>query len=207
MFGSHPTTRRLAGVALALLCLGAGRASADGYFGMAGGAIVPYSGSTGWTVLMEMGTDWTSQHVRVGGELVFADMDRNINLAAIGGGVAVVNMRTYEARFVTRYVMFPGKITPYVGVGAGLIVVDLDDNGLRQAVGVPGLVRSSGQVGFGGGVDGHIGLEIPLFSKNLNLFGEGRAKYNWEFTNNLSPVAGPDNYNGFSAVMGIRGRY
>lgn len=207
MPGGKPGRRGATALALLLLFFAAKPGAAEKYFGAAGGAIVPYSGDTGWTVLLEAGSDWTSDHVRVGGEAVFSQFKRAVDLSAVGGGNPEVTMRTYELRFVTRYVMFPDKLTPYFGVGGGLILIDLDDGELQSLFGAAGSLRNTGKLGIGGGVDGQIGLELPLFTKDLNLFGEARAKYNWEFTHNLAPEVGPNNYNGISAVLGIRGRY
>lgn len=201
------TARAIFLLALGIASTSAPVAHADKYFGVAGGAFVPYAGDTGWTALMEMGSDWTSKYVRVGGELVYADLDRTIDYTPVGGPRFQATLRTYEARFVTRYVMFPGRVTPYVGVSAGLMVVQIDDGSVAGTVLVPGVLGTDDRWGFGGGLGGHVGIEIPLFSKALNLFGEARANYQWEFTDNLSPIAESDDFSGFSGVAGIRARF
>jgi hypothetical protein len=207
MSAATRAVRSIAVLALALAWWSAPAARADKYFGVAGGAFVPYEGDTGWTALMESGSDWTSKYVRVGGELVFSDLERTIDYTAVGGPRFQGTMRTYEARFVTRYVMFPGRVTPYVGVSAGLIVVQIDDGSVAGTAVIPGVFGTDDRWGFGGGLGGHIGLEIPLFSKALNLFGEARADYQWEFTDNLAPIAGSSDFSGFSGIAGIRARF
>jgi hypothetical protein len=192
---------------LVAVLLAAAPARADMYFGGAGGASVPLEGDTGWTVLLEMGTDWTSDHVRVGGEAIFSTHDKTIDASALGGSRFEFAIRTYELRFVTRYVMFPGRPTPYIGVGGGLVVVDTGDLSASSLGTLSPLLLRLGEVGVGGGLDGQIGLELPLFSKDLNLFAEGRAKYNWDFSSDLAPFVNEDDTSGYSGILGVRARY
>ena len=198
--------RTLAGVLLAAL-LAAAPARAEMYFGGAGGAFVPLEGSTGWTVLLELGTDWSSEHIRVGGEAIFSSLEKTLDTSAFGGSRFDLAIRTYELRFVTRYVMFPGRLSPYIGVGGGFVVTDTDDVPLAAFGSLAPLWLARGEIAFGGGLDGQVGLELPLFSKDLNLFAEGRAKYNWELTGNPSPFVREDDTSGFSAIAGVRARY
>lgn len=199
---------RLAALLGALAVL-AGPASAEKYFGAAGGAFVPYSGEIGWTVLMEMGADLPNPHFRLGGELVFATQNTDVNPAEYGAasGSVETTLRIYQLNLVGRYMLFPGKLSPYLGATGGFSVLELDDANLVSAVGNTALLSSTSGLGISGGLGGLIGLEVPMFSRDLNLFVEGRADYSWEFTDNLSPVSGPDDFNGVSVVLGMRGRF
>ncbi len=199
----------LAWVLLAALVLLTQPAGAEKYLGAAGGAFVPYAGDVGWTVLLEMGADLPSPHFRLGGEAVFATESRDVNLATFGVGTGSVEttIRVYQLNLVGRYLLFPGRFSPYIGATGGFSVVELDDSDLYAAVGNPAILPSTNGVGFAGGVGGLIGIETPMFSRDLNLFLEGRADYGWEITDNLSPVAGQDDFNGISVVLGLRGRF
>jgi len=191
--------------------IGLGSAQADDlyYGGAGGGAFVPWSGNTGWTLMGEFGTDWSSPHVRVGGEVVFSDSSEDAWLGYPNRLEAKVGIRTYQANFVTRYMLFPGSFSPYVGVGAGFSVIDVDDQRFKQAVNPNTLyfVRGNSGVGVGGGVLGLVGLELPLGSQNVNFFAEGRASYIWELTNALEPLVGSNNFSGFSGLVGMRLRW
>jgi hypothetical protein len=208
---SMPLVSRPAPLAalLGALVVLASPAAADKYFGAAGGGFVPYSGEIGWTVLMEMGGDLPNEHFRLGGELLFATQNTDVNVAAYGAGTGSVEttLRIYQLNLVGRYILFPGKLSPYLGATGGFSVLELDDANLVAAVGNTALLSSTSGLGISGGLGGLIGLEVPMFSRDLNLFVEGRADYSWEFTGNLAPVAGPSDFNGVSIVLGMRGRF
>ena len=195
---------------------GSGSAEAEDlyYAGAAGGAFVPWSGETGWTVMGEFGTDWSSPHVRVGGEFVFSDSNRDAQLGYPSRIGTSIGIRTYQLNFVTRYVMFPGRFTPYIGVGGGFSVIDVDDRTYRALLNpalppadLALLARDNSSVGIGGGVLGLVGLELPVGSKNVNLYAEGRASYIWELTSSHEPVASSQNYSGFTGAVGVRLRW
>ncbi|MBW2232778.1 MAG: outer membrane beta-barrel protein [Deltaproteobacteria bacterium] len=198
---------RRAFAAIALSWLAASPTLAETYVGAGVGVLVPYEGGTGWTLMGEIGTDWTNKWVRVGAEFVFSNLDQGADLTSVGLPPVEVRLRTYELNFVTRYVMFPGRISPYLGVGGGFIFIDVDDGKLKQALGVPPIFQSGSTTGIGGGLLGLVGLEIPLFSKSMNLFAEARVDYYWEFTSNLKPLIDEKNYNGFSGIGGLRMRF
>jgi hypothetical protein len=69
------------------------------------------------------------------------------------------------------------------------------------------LARNNSNVGVGGGLLGLVGLELPMFSKNVNLYAEGRASYIWELTSNLDPILESKNFSGFSGIVGLRMRF
>jgi hypothetical protein len=202
---------RLAHRAILLVCLlaSAGPASADKYFGGAGGAFVPYAGEIGWTVLLEMGGELRDEHFRLGGEVAFQTDSRDFDLAAYGAGAGSVEatIRVYQLNLVGRYVLRPGRFTPYVGIIGGFSIVELDDAALFAAVSNPAVLPSTSGAGVAGGVGGLIGIETPIASRDLNLFFEGRAGYEWQINDNLAPVIDDEDFNGFSAVMGIRARF
>jgi hypothetical protein len=198
---------RRAFAAVAIGWLAASPSLADTYVGASAGAVVPYEGGVGWTMMAEIGTDWTNKWVRVGGEFVFSNLDQDADLSSIGVAPVKLGLRTYELNFVTRYVMFPGHISPYIGVGGGFIFIDVDDGDLKRALGVPPIFQSGSTTGIGGGLLGLVGLEIPLFSESINIFAEGRVDYYWELTNNLKPLIDEKNYNGFSGIVGLRMRF
>ena len=215
----RPSARRIRlALATSLLASWASLASAEEvdlyYAGAGGGAFVPWSGETSWTVMGEFGTDWSSPHVRVGGEFVFTDSSKQASLGFANPVGADVGIRTYQLNFVTRYVMFPGRFTPYIGVGGGFSVIDVDDASFKALLNpaLPPaaaalLARGNSSVGIGGGVLGLVGLELPVGSQNVNLFAEGRASYIWELTSGLEPVASPENFSGFTGAVGIRLRW
>jgi len=210
----RPSARRLRrALAISLVASWTALASAsaeDLYYASAGGgAFVPWSGEVGWTVMGEFGTDWSSPYVRVGGEFIFTDSSRDAWLGYANRLAANVGIRTYQLNFVTRYVMFPGKFTPYIGVGGGFSVIDVDDARFRAALNpaAPYLARDNSSVGIGGGVLGLVGLELPVGSQNVNLFAEARANYIWELTSSLDPVAVSNNFSGFTGAFGLRMRW
>jgi hypothetical protein len=198
---------RAALAAIALGFLAASPAAAETYVGASGGAMVPYEGGVGWTLVGEIGTDWASKWFRLGAEFVFSDLDQPANLTWVGLPSVTVEMRTYEINFIGRYVLFPGHITPYVGAGGGFILVDVNDSALQRALGVPLIFQTGSSTGIGGGLLGLVGLEIPLFSKAINVYVEARADYYWEFTDNLKPLIDEKNYSGFSGIGGLRVRF
>jgi hypothetical protein len=183
--------------------------TADTYLGAAGGAFVSYAGDVGWTVMLEMGADLPNPHFRLGGEVAFATDDPDFDLAAYGAGTGTVEatLRFYQLDLVGRFVLFPGRLSPYVGVRGGFAVVDFIDGNLVAAVGNPAIVPANTGVGVTGGVGGLVGIEMPMYSRELNLFLEGRADYEWELTDALRPVLGPDDWSGISVVLGLRARF
>jgi hypothetical protein len=198
---------RRGGLVVLFSLLTASGAAADTYVGAGGGAVVPWSGDVGWSVMGEIGTDLSSEYFRLGGEFSYSSYDQSLDYRLLGLGQIPIEMRTYELRLVTRYVLFPGKLTPYIGGGGHLALIDANDWKVRALVRNPFLVRSGSSLGFGGGLLGLVGLELPLFTKQLNLFAEGRVAYTWEITSNLGPGIGPDNFSGFQGIAGIRARF
>jgi hypothetical protein len=198
---------RSVGVLLLAASLGAGSASAETYVGGAGGAAISWSGDVGWSVLGEIGTDWSSKYFRIGGEFAYSNYDQNVDYRLAGFGEIPIELRTYEVRLIMRYVLFPGKLTPYIGFGGELALIDLDDTMVKARIVNPLLLRGDNKLGFGGGVLGLVGLEMPLFTKRVNLFAEARVQYTWEITSNLDPVVDPTNFSGLHGLAGLRVRF
>lgn len=206
---SSGARRRVLVSLLALCAIHAGSAHAELYAAAGGGVMVPWSGETGWTLVGEFGTDWTNEHVRVGGEFVFSDSAKSAPLGYPSRLSTDVAIKVYQLNFMTRYMMFPGKLSPYIGVGGGFSVIDVDDSFFKGAINpaLVSLARNNSNVGIGGGLLGLVGLELPMFSKNVNLYAEGRASYIWELTSNLDPILESKNFSGFSGIVGLRMRF
>jgi len=192
------------GLVLALAAVGVG--NADTYVGAGAGALVPYEGKTGYTFLGEIGGRYWSKYFRLGGEFQYTRLDHHVDLGALGAGSIAADIRTYELRALLRFFFRPDRISPYLGGGGGFAVMDVDDSSLRRALGGVSPLGSS-DVAVGGGLIGLAGIEIPLFSKHVNLFAEARVDYTWEFTSNLEPLIGPKSYSGFTGIGGLRTRF
>jgi hypothetical protein len=185
-------------------------ASADLYYGAGGGLSVPYDGQVGWSVVGEIGGDIFSKHFRLGGDFQFIDQQRELDLRGVGFGRYDVALRSYEIRALFRFMFNPGKLTPYVGGGGGVSIIDFNHPGLTSelsGLGVPDVLISDSTVGIGAGLLVLAGIEWPIMTKAVNLYGEARAGYTWEVTDNLKGLLTNGSFSGFQAIFGLRMRY
>jgi len=199
----------LLGTVLIVLAVAA-PASAELYYGGGGGLSVPYDGQVGWSVVGEIGGDVFSDHFRLGGDFQFIDQQRELDLRGAGFGRYDVALRSYEIRALVRFMFNPGKLTPYIGGGGGVSIIDFDHPGLTSdlgGLGVPDFLISDSTVGIGAGLLFLVGIEWPVMTKAMNLYAEGRAGYTWEVTDNLNGLLNNGNYSGFQAIFGLRMRY
>ena len=111
---------------------------------------------------------------------------------------------TYDLRAVFRFVFNPGGLNPYLGFGAGLKLISLDDRALKRAAGVPDSLASTKSYGVSGGLLGLLGLEFPVIGDSFMIFAEARADYAWEFTDGVSGILNNGHAGAFTGMGGLR---
>ena len=127
-------------LASALLSLGAAaESSAEIFIGVGGGALLPWEGDTGYSVMGEFGGNIVTERLRLGVEFEYEDYDVDVGLADLGLPDATLAIRSYDLRAMLRFVLFPKRITPYLGVGGGFTLLEVDDENLGAFSAMAGL--------------------------------------------------------------------
>ena len=176
--------------AVLFLTAGAGPAVADSYFGVAGGAFVPYKGQVGWSVLGEFGGPmWGSRHFRGSTEFEFRRYQAGPEDTVIN---EQVNIDSYNLRLLGRFIFAPKKFTPYIGGGGGMTVIDAEATAINRA-----------EISFGLSVLGLVGIEAPIVRDRLTIYAETRFGYTWALTGQLQHV-NQSGFDGFTGVGGLR---
>jgi len=192
-------------VTLGMMLLGAvAPATADVIISAGAGVSVPYDGDIGYSVLGSIGSTIFSDYTRLEAEFEYREVDRTVDLSSAGLGRVDLPIRNYDLRGIFRFVFRPDSWSPYVGVGAGIKLLSVDDRALKRALGLPSQLANSKTYGVSFGLLGLLGIEVPLFSEHFKLFGEARADYSWEMTDGVGSVVGDTNAGAFSAVGGLR---
>lgn len=190
----------LAWTALTALLLAAAPASGDGHMAVQAGGFVPWQGDAGPSFLLQMLGSNASAKARFGGEFEYRRFDSKII------GVSDVDVESFVVRAVWQQHFVPdGPITPYIGLGLGLAVNDVDDHKVDRVKGRN--VRSS----TGAGPDGvfMLGIQAKLPGVDyLSVYGEGRVGFTVDIIGrNDESGLESENLGGASGSAGLRFRF
>lgn len=186
--------RRWCVAAVALLLWGVALpAQADLHISGGVGGLVPWRGEVGHSSIGQVLGSIFSERLRIGGEVEYSSYQTDTV------GLDDVGVTSYNGRAIVQFVPFPTTLSPYLGLGAGLNVVELDDDRLDR-------VHSSVDkkaIGVGIGGIGFAGVHVPLGTR-LSLFGEARAGVSFNANDELDQALGSDRLGGFSGMAGMR---
>jgi hypothetical protein len=191
---------RLAFVALTAVLLVGAPASGDGHLAMQAGGFVPWQGDAGYSLLLQLLGSNASAKARFGGELEFRSFDSKII------GVSDVDVDSYVIRALWQQHFLPdGPVTPYIGLGLGVAINDVDDHKVDRVKGRN--VRSS----TGAGPDGvfMLGIQAKVPGVDyLSIYGEGRVGFTVDFiARNDESGLETENLGGASGSAGLRFRF
>jgi hypothetical protein len=174
----------------AVLSTAATAAHADRYFGVGGGVAIPYDGKVGWSVLAETGRPWFgSKYFRGSTEFEFR---RQEAADADTSATSDIPLDEYHLRLMGRFFFAPGKLTPYLGGGAGLSLLHAEST-----------ATTSSEIGLGVGVIGLAGVEMPIAGPRVSLYAETRFGYTWDVTGDFSNLQN-GGFDGFTGIGGLR---
>lgn len=152
-------------LALAAL-LAATPASADGFMSAQVGVFAPWSGDPGVMTSVQLLGSGASGRSRWGGEFEFRNFDTKVQ------GVRNVDVDAFVLHAMWQYHFRPeAMVTPYIGIGLGVIVTSMDHDKVNDAIG------SNQQDRIGGGFDGValLGLSANIpGAEYIAVFIEGR---------------------------------
>lgn len=192
MFAPSFTTAALL-LALAL----PGAASAQMHLAVGAGALEPWDGDTGYSVLGQVLGSSFGDHLRLGVEVEYRDYEVEIL------GLDDVQLQSYGLRGVAQLVLFPDSISPYVGVAYGFQLIEVDDERIDRAFASAGVDVDPLGVGTGG--LGFVGVQVPVGP--LLLFAEGRASIATEIGDDFDDLLKDDQLSGVSGLAGLRLRF
>lgn len=184
---------RFAGLLFALVLPGV--AGAQMHLGVGAGALEPWEGDTGYSVVGQLMGSAFSDHFRLGVEFEYQSYDTEIL------GLTDIEVDSYDLRALVQLVLFPKKISPYIGIAYGFNLIEVDDDRLDDAFGAAGVDVET--FGFGTGGVGFLGLRVPL-GEHLALFAEGRAGIATELTDAFDDEFEPKNLSGYSGMAGVQ---
>jgi len=185
----------------AALLLLSGTATAGGHMSLQAGGFVPFQGDAGPTVLLQLLGSNASAKARFGGEFEYRGFDSTIM------GVRNVDVDSYAIRAVWQQHFMPdAPVTPYIGLGIGVSINDVDASKVDRAYGRN--VRHA----TGAGPDGVFMLGIQAKIPGLDfmsIFGEGRVGFSYDFSGRAdkSATVETENFGGASGSGGIRFRF
>jgi hypothetical protein len=185
--------------ALAAL-LPAAPAAAAGYLSAQVGGFAPWSGDAGVMTTIQMLGSNASGRSRWGGEFEYREFDTKI------AGVHGVGVNSYLLRGMWQYHFRPDAVaTPYIGLGAALVITSLDDAKVDDAKGFNAID------GVGAGLDGvfllGISVKVPR-AEYLSLFAEGRVGLAFDATGRGSRSGvSVESVGGGSGSAGLRFRF
>lgn len=163
------------------------------------GVFLPWDGSRGYDVSGMFHRGFGSDRFWVGGEFEYrrfeADLKQDFR----------PDYDTFALRFQFQYHPFPKAIvSPYVGVGVGFLIHDVDDD---RASGIPGdKLRSD--VSGGLTLLGLAGVEVPVpFVPWLQAFGEARIGNASDVWKRKGGNYQTDQVGGFTGMGGLRVRF
>lgn len=151
--------------ALAAL-LGSGPAAADGFMSAQVGVFAPWSGDPGVMTSVQLLGSGASGRSRWGGEFEFRNFDTKVQ------GVSNVDVDAFVLHAMWQYHFRPeARVTPYIGLGLGIIVTSMDHDKVNDAIG------NNEQDRIGGGFDGlallGVSANVPG-ADYISVFIEGR---------------------------------
>jgi hypothetical protein len=175
-------------------------ARAEGFLAMQGGAFFPWQGDTGHSLALQMLGANHSGRSRWGAEFEYRDFESRI------ADVPDIDVETYLLRAMWQHHFRPDDlITPYIGLGLGLAISNVDHQAVDLAKGRN--LRGS----TGAGLDGLflLGLSISPYDLDyLSFYAEGRVGFGVDVTGkNASSDTIVENLGGASANAGLRFRF
>lgn len=193
------TRSRIAALIGALAAfLVAGPASADGHMAAQVGGFAPWSGDAGVMTSVQLLGSNASGRSRWGGEFEYREFDTKIQ------GVSDVGVSSYLLRAMWQYHFRPDALaTPYVGLGLGVTINDVDNDKVNEALGY----HARDEVGAG--LDGVFllgaSLNIPG-AEYMSIFAEGRLGLAFDASGGNGDVE-VENVGGASGSAGLRFRF
>jgi hypothetical protein len=180
--------------------LAAGPVSAGGHVGVQVGGFAPWSGDAGvMTAIQILGSN-TSGRSRWGGEFEVREFDSKIS------GVNDVDVESYLLRGMWQYHFRPDdRVTPYVGVGLGVVISVVDDDK------IDGFYGFNARDSVGAGLDGvfllGVSMNIPG-AEYMSIFAEGRLGLAFDVAGDgSSDDVSVENVGGGSGSAGVRFRF
>lgn len=188
-------TSRFTGLLLALAVVLPGVAAAEMHLGAGVGALEPWRGDTGYSVVGQLMGSAFSDHVRLGVEFEYQSYETEIL------GLAGIDVNSYSLRGVAQFVLLPEKISPYLGIAYGFNLIEVDDDRVDAAFAASGVDVDAFGVGTGGLL--FLGLQVPL-AEHFALFAEGRAGIATELTDAFDHQVKSKNLSGYTGMAGVR---
>jgi hypothetical protein len=185
---------------LAAAVLAAAPAAADGHLAVQGGGFVPWQGDAGPSFLLQLLGSNARARARFGGELEFRTFDSQII------GVSDVDVEAYVIRAVWQQHFVPdAPVTPYLGLGLGVAINDVDDRKVDRVKGRD--VRSSTSAGPDGVF--MLGLAAKLPGADfVSVYAEGRIGFSVDYVSrNDATHLESENLGGASGNAGLRFRF
>jgi hypothetical protein len=188
-------------LAVAAVLLLAGPAAAAGHMALQAGGFVPFQGDAGPSFLLQLLGSNASARARFGGEFEYRGFDTTIM------GVRNVDVDSYAIRAVWQQHFMPdAPVTPYIGLGIGVSINDVDDDKVDRVYGRN--VRHA----TGAGPDGVFMLGVQAKIPGLDfmsIYGEGRVGFSYDFSGRADKDATveTENFGGASGSGGIRFRF
>jgi hypothetical protein len=185
---------------LALAFAASPTATAEGFLAMQAGGFFPWQGDSGYSLALQMlGSNHTGRS-RWGAEFERRDFQTRI------AGVPDVDVESYILRAMWQHHFRPDDlITPYIGLGLGVAISDVDDERVDFVSGRD--VRGS----TGAGLDGLflLGLSVTPYDLDyLSFYAEGRIGFGVDVTGeHESSGTIVENLGGASANAGLRFRF
>jgi hypothetical protein len=191
---------RLAVAGLAAVLLAGAPAAGEGHMAVQAGGFVPWQGDAGPSMALQLLGSGASSKARFGGEFEYRSFDSKIM------GVSDVDVDSYIFRAIWQQHFTPDRpITPYIGLGLGVAINDVDDHKVDRVKGRN--VRSS----TGAGPDGLFMLGIAANvpgADYLSVYVEGRVGFTVDIVSrNDGSDLESENVGGASGNAGLRFRF
>ncbi len=164
-----------------------------------GGIFYPFAGKSGFNAVVQAAGKISPQE-RLGVELEYRKYETELFNAKN------IDTKSYIVRGIGQYYFRPHGISPYVGLGINFAINTFDEDEIEKK-------RSSVNVkrgwGFGYGIMGLLGVELPL--GQFAFFAEGRVSGDFQFTQ-YEKRSGKKKFSiqslsGFTGMGGIRMRF
>lgn len=190
----------LAAAGFAAILLAGTAAAGGGHMTVQGGVFAPWTGDPGYSLLLQLLGSNASAKARFGGEIEYRNFDSTII------GVSDVEVESYVFRLVWQQHFVPdAAVTPYIGLGLGIAINDVDDGHVDSARGRN--VRRA----LSAGPDGvfMLGLDAKIPGADyMSLYAEGRIGFAYDFTSRKDKSKLQlENLGGGSGNAGIRFRF
>lgn len=175
-------------------------AAADTHLSAQLGGFAPWSGDAGVTTGFQILGSGASGASRWGGEFEYRHFDSKIS------GVRNVDVDSYVFRAMWQYHFEPDAVfTPYLGLGLGVVVSDVDDGKVDAAKGFNAIDS------VGAGLDAvvlfGVSFNVPR-TDYLSLFAEGRVGMGFStFGEGSGSGVDTENVGGASGSAGVRFRF